>query len=182
MPGERPLPKGVHVMKRRRFITTMVLVCAFGLSLLGVAGKAEAASKIAYPCIPGGFPGLLQVCLINPDGSGETVVTNFTTDRFGDGVPIVTWSPDGTQFAFCVPDLFVGGSCEVLVYNVDGTFSHSFLPQNYHYHQLAWSPEITPTVAAISPLGQLVIVFLLGAVTALYFSRQREQASGLIGS
>ena len=162
-------------MQRRRFISRMlVLVCALGLFFLGFSGKAEAASKIAFSCIPSG--GFLQVCLINPDGSGETVVTNFTTDRFGDGVPIVTWSPDGTQFAFCVRDLLGLPPCEVLVYNVDGTFSHSFVPQNDHYHQLAWSPEITPTVAAISPLGQLVIVFLLGAVTALYLNRRRQVA------
>ena len=50
------------------------------------------------------------------------------------------------------------------------------LDNNIDCAPIAWSPEITPTVAAISPLGQLVIVFLLGAVTALYLNRRRQSA------
>ena len=64
---------------RRRLSSAVILVCAFGL-LLGVAGKAEAASKFAYVCLDGAD--IAQICVMNSDGTGETQITNYLTSDF----------------------------------------------------------------------------------------------------
>ena len=180
-------------MQRRRLISTLVLVCAFGLSLLGVTGTAEAASKFAYPCSTTTLDGFTaqQVCIMNSDGSGETQLTNFSQYEYQPGLggtqphEAIAWSPDGTMLAYAYID---SGTlvCKIAIIDAaDGSVLGELIKLRGCSPQprpIAWSPEITPTVAAISPLGQLVIVFLLGAVTALYFSRQRGQTSGLVGS
>lgn len=54
-----------------------------------------------------------EVFTINPDGSGETVLTDHP---LRDGDP--SWSPDGTKLAF---ESFRDGGSEVYVMNADGT-------------------------------------------------------------
>jgi hypothetical protein len=174
-------------MQRRRLISrTLVLVCAFGLFLLGVAGMAEAASKFAWTATVISGVGVEQVVyLMNSDGTGEAQLASYTGP---DIASELSWSPDGTMLAVALagPGQPPTNVRVQIIRVSDGSVLSEYPVTNFHQniglHNLAWSPEITPTVAAISPLGQLVIVFLLGAVTALYFSRQRGQTSGLVGS
>jgi len=180
-------------MLKNLVLTTLVLFCAFGLFLVGAAGSAEAASKFAYPCSStSGSAQVQQICIMNSDGSGETQLTNFNPCEYQPGLcgsnePIeqITWSPDGTMLAYPYVNPTAGGCFIVIIDAADGSVLSELLQTegcSPYPRPVAWSPEIAPNVAAISPLGQLVIVFLLGAVTALYFSRQRGQASGLVGS
>ena len=166
---------------RRRLSSTVVLVCAFGL-LLGVAGKAEAASKFAWT-IPSGAPGGgTDVYLMNSDGTSETLLTAYLYPTYPHDI---NWSPDGTMLAVYLADqtgLGVENPRFQIIRISDGSVvaNHPIANADLDMDRkfFAWSPEITPNVAAISPLGQMVIVFLLGAVTALYFSRQREPLAG----
>ena len=41
---------------------------------------------------------------------------------------------------------------------------------------LSYTTSYPSSVAAISPFGQFVVVFLLGGATALYLNRKRESA------
>ena len=169
-------------MQRRRLISTLVLVCAFGL-VLGAAGTAEAASKIAFRCL-GIFDGVSQdeeICIVNSDGSG----LQRSNLQISAGAP--SWSPNGSQIASW-------GTDGLWVMDADFGNAHIVISKNAMNLELggvlnlnelgapSWSPELPSTVAAISPFGQFVIVFMLGGVTALYFSRQRGQTSGLAGS
>ncbi len=164
---------------RRRLSSAVILVCVLGFSLLGVAGKAEAVSKFAYKCEDGA--GISQICVMNSDGTGETQITNHLTSGFS--YWSLDWSSDGTKIAVTTQAWSLPApNCSITVFDaasgtVVGQFSQT-LANNIDCAPVAWSPEIPPNVAAISPLGQMVIVFLLGAVTALYFSRQREPLAG----
>ncbi len=168
-------------MQRRRLVSTLVLVCTFGLSLLGVAGTAEAASKFAWIAPPGLVPDR-GVYVMNSDGTGETLITTYVQPTY----PVdLSWSPDGTMLAVFLRDdtgpLLEGENPRFQIIRIsDGSVvaNHPITdaPIVAQYLAFEWSPEITPSVAAISPLGQLVIVFLLGAVTALYLNRRRQVA------
>ena len=164
---------------RRRLSSAVILVCVLGFSLLGVAGKAQAVSKFAYLCADGA--GIRQICVMNSDGTGETQITNHLPS--GSYYWSLDWSSDGTKIAITTTGAWSSGAsdCSITVLDaasgaVVGQFAQT-LANNIDCAPVAWSPEIPPNVAAISPLGQMVIVFLLGAVTALYFSRQRGQTS-----
>jgi hypothetical protein len=118
---------------------------------------------------------------MNSDGTGETQITNYLTEDFS--LWSIDWSPDGTQVAVSTQAWSLPApNCSITVFDAaSGTVAGQFpqtLANNIDCAPVAWSPEIPPNVAAISPLGQMVIVFLLGAVTALYFSRQREPLAG----
>jgi hypothetical protein len=166
---------------RRRLISAVTFACAFVL-LLSV-GSAEAASKFAWVGNASPGPGY-GVYLMNSDGTGETLLTTYVQPIF----PYeLSWSPGGTMLAVFLYDQDQFSSESVnprfqIIRISDGSVvaNHpvSSGPGSSTPKLFEWSPEITPAVAAISPLGQLVIVFLLGAVTALYFSRQRQPLAG----
>ena len=167
---------------RRRLSSAVILVCVLGFSLLGVAGKAEAVSKFAYKCEDGA--GISQICVMNSDGTGETQITNHLTSESDFSLWSLDWSSDGTKIAVTTTSSssLPAPHCSITVFDaasgtVVGQFAQT-LANNIDCAPVAWSPEIPPNVAAISPLGQMVIVFLLGAVTALYSSRQREPLAG----
>ena len=169
----------------RNLLSTMVLVCAFGLVFLGVAETAEAAGKIAFYCIPEGavfdfdLEEAQELCTINPDGSGLTVLTSFPGIE---ALDYFAFSPDGSQIVVTTYFHNQEGNNPLYVMDSDGSNLLEVTFPGMWGSKVAWSPELPPTVAAISPFGQFVIVFMLGGVTALYFSRQRGQTSGLVGS
>jgi len=112
---------------------------------------------------------------------GGTQITNYLTEEFS--LWHIDWSPDGTQIAVQTKNWSIPApNCSITVFDAaSGAVVDQFpetLANNNDCAPIAWSPELPPTVAAISPLGQMVIVFLLGAVTALYFSRQRQPLAG----
>ncbi|MDG2051136.1 MAG: hypothetical protein P8M78_13345 [Myxococcota bacterium] len=122
---------------------------------------------------------------MNSDGSGETQLTNFSQYEYQPGLggtePIeaIAWSPDGTMLAYA----YVDSStllCKIAIIDAaDGSVLGELIKLRGCSPQprpIAWSPEITPTVAAISPFGQFVIVFMLGGATALYLNRRRQSA------
>ncbi len=94
---------------------------ALTASLLAQAGPAAAVVPGANGRIaceggrvpPGGTVTNPEVFTINPDGSGEMILTNFTGR---DGDP--SWSPDGTKIAF---ESFRSGFSELWTMNADGT-------------------------------------------------------------
>lgn len=77
--------------------------------------------------------GLLDICIINADGSGLHCLENPAT---GDTAPV--WSPDGEQIAF------VGwreGRQEIYVTNVDGTNVRRLIDSPFQQIAPAWSPR-----------------------------------------
>jgi Tol biopolymer transport system component len=72
---------------------------------------APDGSKISFSALGAG---VFQVFTINPDGTGETQVTNGTTSSYGPG-----WSPDSTQLVFERQSPTFG--LDVYVINRDGT-------------------------------------------------------------
>ena len=155
-------------------VSMVVGVFGFGL-IFGVADVALAGSKIAFECkIDSVVP---DICTINPDGSGFLNITN--TPNVEESNP--TWSPDGTRIAFVVETPENDPEYGISVMDADGGNRHRVLFEtptgvflDFDAVKHAWSPELPSRVAAISPLGQFVVVFLLGGATALYLNRERE--------
>ena len=175
-------------------ISMAVLVCVCGL-VLGAAGTAGDEAKIAYPCEGIAPFSDTQLCISNPDGSGAYQVTNFFID-YEQSIGSISWAASGSEIFFMrwtqsqetIPGINEEGmylfkinsdGTNLEVVNLERPINNS---NSSHTVPIAWTNNVPSSVAAISPLGQLVIVFLLGAVTALYFSRQRGQTSGLVGS
>jgi Tol biopolymer transport system component len=102
---------------RRRGVRTGVVALALlsGLTLpQGSAGAVTPGANGKVVCEGGrGDPRNPEVFSINPDGTGETVLTDHPAR---DGDP--SFSPDGTKIAF---ESFRSGGSEVWVMNADGT-------------------------------------------------------------
>ena len=144
-----------------------MMVMLFVSCFLLAAGTAAGETKIAFAC-EDEF-GDVDICVVNPDGSGVTNLTN--TANVYERVP--SWSANGTQIAyFGFPDEGVGG---LYVMDADGgnaqlIVDESLIPEGA---SLSWSPELPNNVAAISPFGQFVLVFMLGGMSAAWMMRKR---------
>lgn len=142
--------------------------------VLGFSGTAWAESKIAFACdLPS------DICLINPDGSGLTNLTN--TPNISEQSP--SWSPDGTRIVFKIDlgnDPLADWWDGLWVMDSDGSNRQRIADpgvfQDWEHADPAWSPELPSHVAAISPFGQFIIVFLLGGAAALYLNQKRGSA------
>ena len=96
--------------------------------------------------------------------------------NFGDSHPI--WSPDGTQVAVVVTQY--GGSFEenvntLLFFNsLNGSYlTEETLPTPiFRDSSISWSPELPVNLTSVPPFGQFLIVFMLGAVSALWMTRR----------
>ena len=176
----------------KKTVSMIIVFCAFGF-VLGAAGTAVAEQKIAFPC-DGPAPELdTQLCLSNVNGSDVVFLTNFSIQH---GAPIddITWSPNGYNIMFTrwtaaqepIWGEYAQPDGKLLVFRIHpgGTgmevveLAHPYRNENANYTSpIAWSPVINASeVAAISPFGQFVVVFLLGGATALYLNRKRESA------
>jgi Tol biopolymer transport system component len=87
-------------------------------------------TKIAYSAPVGG---LLQIFVMNADGSGQTRLTN---DSGSDLTP--TWSPDGTKIAFSSTRT---GDYQLFVMNADGSGQALFAASAGHDDSPSWSPD-----------------------------------------
>ncbi len=158
-------------MSKQTSLMLQLVACFFVLTVS--AGSAMAASKIAYVCNSNGTSDH-EVCLMNPDGSDSTVLTNFQ------GLPSIiqslAWSSDGLRIA-------VGGFEGTFLMDIDGgnlvQISPAFPSDQAGLNRIAWSPELPASVASISPFGQFVIVFMLGGASALWMTRRQQAASPL---
>ena len=104
--------------RRRRRLSVLAALAAVLMPVMGSAARPAGAvvpganGRIA--CEGGrGDPRNAEIFTINPDGTGERVLTNHP---LRDGDP--SWSPDGTKIAF---ESFRQDGSEVWVMNADGT-------------------------------------------------------------
>lgn len=128
--------------RRGKLVTGMVTSVALLASLLLQAGPASAVvpganGRIACEggrVLPGAESTNPEVFTINPDGSGEMILTDFPGR---DGDP--SWSPDGRTIAF---ESFRSGGSEVWTMNADGTgltqLTFNGPPED---RGTAWSPD-----------------------------------------
>jgi len=169
---------------------TILMWLAVGwISLMGTQ-SAIAESKIAYPC-DGSDPLVdTQLCVSNADGSDGVQLTNF--DLCCDTALIdISWSTTGqivfTRFTSASEPTwgaFVGSSGGVIAFKIDVDGSNLSVieldPPLYITHPfdgqapVVWSPELPVNVASIPPFGQFLIVFMLGAVSALWIARKNS--------
>jgi Tol biopolymer transport system component len=75
-----------------------------------------------------------QIVTINPDGTGESAITDLSTDQFHPA-----WSPDGSLIAFDVQS--VGGDMEIAVMNADGSGVTSLTAGPGANYLPSWSPD-----------------------------------------
>lgn len=90
-----------------------------------------------------------DIFTINPDGSGQTNLTNTPTNDFN-----ASWSPDGTQIAF---DSFQdGGGLDIFVMNADGSGLHRITPNSSSYYSTGpdWSPDGKLIAFSTSEFGE----------------------------
>ena len=148
-------------------------VVVVGLVLVGMlmvsSSEAIAASKIAFVC-DSSTPGeaITQLCLVDPDGSVLTQISHLPdsgSNLYG-GLGAPAWSPDGTQIAAIG---LGGGDTTVKILNIDGSLSHEFIVPGLT--NVAWSPELPPSVASLSPFNQTITVFLLGMIASALIMR-----------
>jgi Tol biopolymer transport system component len=122
---------------RRRGVRTGVVALALlsGLALpQGSAGAVTPGANGKIVCEGGrGDPRNPEVFSINPDGTGETVLTDHPAR---DGDP--SFSPDGTKIAF---ESFRDGSSEVYVMNADGTGVTRLTFAPGEDRGTSWSPD-----------------------------------------
>jgi hypothetical protein len=90
-------------------------------------------SRIVFQCYHSGGPGF-NVCLINPDGSGYTEITNWEQDGSGAQRPV--WSPDGNQIAVSRE---TDGSTWIWLMNADGSNQRQLVEGR----DPSWSPDGT---------------------------------------
>lgn len=123
---------------RRRVVRSgMVVLALLSVAALptGTAGAVTPGANGKIVCEGGrGDPRNPEVFSINPDGTGETVLTDHPAR---DGDP--SFSPDGTKIAF---ESFRSGGSEVWVMNADGTgltqLTFNGVPED---RGTSWSPD-----------------------------------------
>ena len=153
----------------------MKRVVVVGLVLVGMlmvsSSEAMAESKIAFPCNDGS--GVTQVCLMNADGSGGAILTNFAVSFY---TLSLDFSPDGTQVLAAG---FHDAVKHFYVVDVDGSSVVEIVPSlsigdKLAMEAVAWSPELPPSVATLTPTNQTITVFLLGMIASALIMRGRS--------
>jgi Tol biopolymer transport system component len=144
-----PTRCAVRVSVCSRRVAAFVAVCA-GLVLAGCgqhvtsplgegAANVEAlgASKIAFMSERDGNR---EIYVMNPDGSGQTNITNTPdTDEW-----YPRWSPDGSQIAFAT---YRDGNCEIYVMNAaDGSSRRNLTRNPAQEEWCSWAPDGTQFV------------------------------------
>ncbi|HXG08500.1 MAG TPA: hypothetical protein VNK04_01805 [Gemmataceae bacterium] len=81
------------------------------------------------------LPPQVDLFIMNPDGSGQTNLTNFPGDDVWGA-----WSPDGTKIAFTSNR---DGNFEIYVMNADGTNQTRLTNSPGYDYQPTWSPDGT---------------------------------------
>ena len=128
-----------------------VAVAAIVLSMIAFPAATARATppgangRIAFRCVvfnPTLNVKLVQICSMNPDGTGQTQITHVP---FNVGAP--SWSPDGTKIAFSSPQNatppFLGNSgTNIWVMNADGTGLTQLTTSSMDDNP-AWSPDGT---------------------------------------
>ena len=114
------------------------IVLALAVTLAAGSSPASAAfpgtnGKIAFAkcCVAGNNN--YEIYTMNPDGSGETRLTNTADDEIDPA-----WSPDGTQIAFRRASATVG--FDIYVMNADGS-GQSRLTDTAQNYEPTWSPD-----------------------------------------
>jgi Tol biopolymer transport system component len=134
-------------------------VACLGLVVLGWAAPARAAfpgdnGKIAFHSLRGGG---INAFSMNPDGSGQTNLTNLTSPNSAlDPV----WSPDGNKIAFVRGNGTANTS--IVVMSADGSGQLNLTNNAANDSTPAWSPDGTK-IAFARTLGGSTSIFVMNA-------------------
>lgn len=124
--GLRGLGRGLAVV----VLSAVVVAPPFGR-----AAFPGDSGKVVFVCIVGG---LGEICVINPDGSGQMqLTTNSATDNYP------AWSPDGTKIVFMSNR---DGNSEIYAMDVDGGNETRITNNTVADDQPSWSPDGTKIV------------------------------------
>jgi Tol biopolymer transport system component len=113
-------------------------------------------AKIAFSsaCLPG--IDLVQVCVMNADGSGRTLLTDP-----GSLSQTPDWSPDGTKIVFSSSP---AANSEILVMNADGSGKTNLTNSEVDEFDPTWSPDATKIAfTAYSPATFGWQIFVMNA-------------------
>jgi Tol biopolymer transport system component len=133
-----------------------IFLLPMSLSLVLVSeGHGQLANtKIAFVSLRDGNA---EIYLMNPDGSGQTRLTNNAAN---DGCP--AWSPDGTKIAFCSDR---DGNLEIYVMNSDGTSQTRLTNNTARDASPTWSPDSSKIAFSSDRDGNFEI-YVMDAVDA----------------
>src|SRR2546426_407431 len=135
-------PRAVHLV--RALVLLSMVVLAFppdgGAAFPGVNGKIAFDSN---------RDGNEEIYVINPDGTGETRLTNNPASDFSP-----TWSPDGTKIAFVS---FRDGFSAIYIMNADGTGQTRITNNPEGDSEPDWSPNGTKIAFAKTHAGNIQI-------------------------